>query len=135
MQLAGENLSDLRVLEGGWINKNSEGNNFRVTIKLCCSGRGCSLGIMATLINSHSSEWQAAFTASFEEQDQPLSETTLPEEPCPVPLREEQLFQADGQTDTPVSPAGLQTLRGCSRNNVHFSTPVAETDLKIKQGN
>lgn len=55
-QLAEENLSDLRVLEGGWINKNSEGNNFRATFKLCCLERGCSLGIMATLINSHSSK-------------------------------------------------------------------------------
>lgn len=32
-QLAGENLSDLRALEGGWTNRNSEGNNFRVPIK------------------------------------------------------------------------------------------------------
>lgn len=38
------------------------------------------------------------------------SETTLPEEPCPVPLRQVQLFQADGQTDTPVSQAGLAIL-------------------------
>lgn len=41
----------------------------------------------------------------------------------------------DGQTDTPVPRAGLQTLRGRSRNNVHFNAPVAETDLNKKQGN
>lgn len=82
MQLVEENPSDLRVLEGGWINKNSKGNNFIVTIKLCCSGRECSLGIInqATLINSHSSEWQAAFTTSLEQLAQSTG-TNLPVKP------------------------------------------------------
>lgn len=54
----------------------------RVPIKLCCWERGCSLGIMATGTNSHSSKWQSAFTASLDHLAQP-SVTNLPvKAPC-----------------------------------------------------
>lgn len=58
----------------------------------------------------------------------PLWPTSQPEEPCPIPHTQVQLLQADGQSDTPVSLAGLSIFRGHSRNNVHFNNSVADTD-------